>query len=106
MNVARVVGPGLDAAQEAGEAGCEVGEAVRQSGLVFAVDGLTDPVLPQPDVHGVEAAPHHAGHHSLAVLPDQPREAGDLPQALHPGRLHQAEVGGELLHQPGAAGPA
>lgn len=103
VDVAGVFRPGVDPAQQAGQAGGEAGQAVSQPGLVAAVDGLTDPVHPQPGVHGLQRPPYHAGHHSLAVLPHQPREAGHLPQPVQPGLLHDAIVGGELPHQPGAA---
>ena len=107
MTVAGVVRlAATDPAQQAGQAGGEGGEAVGQPGLVAAVDGLAHPVLPQPGVHGVQDAAHHAGHHSLAVLPDEAREAGHLPPSLQSGRLHQAIVGCELPHQPGTARPA
>ena len=48
VDVTGVLRPGVDPAQETGQAGCEAGQTVRQPGLVAAVDGLADPVLPQP----------------------------------------------------------
>ena len=105
MNVADVLPGGGAVTEQGGQELGEGGQPVSQQRLVPPVYCLTDPVLPQPDVHHVQLPPQHAGHHGLAVAPHQTHQAVHLPLSVVADRLHQPEVPPEVLEEPGAGGP-
>ena len=65
------------------------------------VHSPADHVPPGAGVHIVQAGGHHAPHHCLTVVPDQPCQPRDTSSSIDTGLHHMGIFLLEMFHQPG-----